>query len=393
MKKLFVLIQLLILSGSPVFGQSSFSRINEQELLAIRNRVWIRNPTSGKFEPLKNHLPYVIPPSADRRSGAAWDGEYLYLVEPTVGKSIQARFAFNLNSVEGPHWFWHEPVILLGNFRCLATYNRSMLLQQEGEKNAHNVPVSRLVLWDLEEGSTKLLLERENPHKTLFASAILNDRDFIIMLNDGYIFQLDEGASMLRELKSNFWSELSALYIHIETGPKGEIIYLPPHFRSGPFFDASGNVYFALQVREKNHWNSKALSAFWEDLKPADREWAVAHGKWPTKEDGFDGSDDVAVILKFDTEKKLTKVPESEFKSFIEQDKYTHQWRWSVELGFSSIALDRQGHFVTLESLLADPKEQPTQPRNKPTLDKKATPEIPVTLEKPVAKAKVIPTK
>ena len=392
MKIVILFIQLLFLS-SPMLGQNPFSQMAGQETLAIRNKVWARNPISGKFEPLKNHPPYVVPPSVGRGSGAAWDSEFLYLVELKSGKNIQIRYAFTLNSPEGPHWFWHEPVSLVGDFRFLAACNRRVLLQQEGIINDQNVLLSRLILWDLEEGSTKIILERENPHKTLLASAALKDHNFIIMFNEGSIFQLEEGASVLRELKSNFWPEISERYTHLRKGPKGETIYLPPHFRSTPFFDTSGNLYFALQVREINHWDRKAITAMWQDLTASEQESAIAHGMWPPKEEGVEGSEDVAVILKFDAENKLTKVPESEYKSFIEQDKYTHQWRWSVALGFSSIGLDRLGHFVTVESLLADVSEQALQSMDKPTSDRKAAPAVLATEGKPPVRQAAAPTR
>jgi hypothetical protein len=341
-----------------------------KETIVFQHRVRERNLKSGLFEPLKKQSTPVAADSP-RRSFESWDGEYLYVVEVTTNKNIQAQYAFNLDSAYGPHWFWREPASLSGSYRFLAAYGRKLLIQEDGQKNSQNMPVARFHLWDLDSGSTKTILERENSRSNIVASAALRDYSLILVINDGSIFQLDNDFSTILELKSNFWPDLSELYIQSLVGPKGETINFPPHFRGDAFFDTTGSMYFAMQVREKNHWDSQAIASFWDSLKPAERDWMITNGKWPIAAGSFDGSDDVAVILKIDTDNKVSRVPESAFSTFLERDPYTHQWRWSTNHAFSLIGTDAEGKFVPIETLLIEDGEKGTRQTNTPSIDKK----------------------
>lgn len=351
MLKFATLACISVICNITLFGQSPFSWVAGQEALTIRNQIWIRNLKSDKFELLKKHSPFPLPVNSGKIA-ASWDGNNLYIIETIKKKKIRLRHAFNLNSETGPHWFWRENIDLIGSYNCLAVSNKKAILIQDDILNKDQIAISRLILWDIEDGSVKNLFERENFHGATLASAVLVENVFVVMLNDGTILEVDPDLQILRELKSNFWPEISNSYITSTVNPKGEPIYFQPHFRGSAFFDSSGAIYFPLQVREKNHWDSMALSTYWDNLKQNERDWAIANGKWPVKEGSFDGSDDVAVILRFDKEKRLTKIPESDFSAFLEQDKYTHQWRWSANQAFSIIGTNAYGKIVPIESLL-----------------------------------------
>ncbi len=330
-----------------------------RQWLVIQDRIHSRSEAESRFS--RGVQPTIGGPGFQDASDLSFDGTFAYCTANRGRESIALNLGWLEVSNLESRWIWKKPAVLPGHLRFLAgTMERALLLRMPGITEPGKTQKTSIELYDFVEERLTPLLDLDAGLGPFDACAVASNWDFYLLLSNGSLFRVPFGQRTITALETDSLRRLVEGMIDLETDERGaRVVPVPPHFTGNPFIGQTGEIYFPIQVRQKNHWDEAAIMRLWNTLAPSEQQTFIASGKWPIH-GGYDGSDETFLLLGFDpATRKLRRVPNESMDTLVRRDGYTRQWQL-VEPGWVSLAEGKDGGIVPLDSLV-----EPVKPEEK----------------------------
>ncbi len=330
-----------------------------RQWLVIQDRIHSRSEAESRFS--RGAQPAIGGPGFQDGSDLSFDGTFAYRAANRGRESIALSLGWLEDSNLGSRWIWKRPAVLQGHLRFLAgAMERALLLRMPGIAEPGQTQKASIELYDFAEERLTPLLDLDAGLGPFDACAVASNWDFYLLLSNGSLFRVPFGQRTITALETDGLRSRVEGMIDLETDERGaRVVPVPPHFTGNPFLGPTGEIYFPIQARQKNHWDEAAIMRLWNTLTPSAQQTFIASEKWPIL-GGYDGSDETFVLLGFDpATRKLRRVPCESMGTLVRRDGYTRQWQLA-EPGWVSFAEERDGGIVPLESLV-----EPVKPEEK----------------------------
>lgn len=321
-----------------------------RQWLVANGQVYVRPERQGRFS--RGTQPGLRTPTFLEQPGFSFDGEFAYRGVNQGRDRLALGLGYEVESNAGSRWFWKRPVVLSGPVRFLAgTMQRALLFRHSGTEN-RKVSIE---LYDFVEERLTTLLTLENQKPAIDACAVASNWDFYLLLTNGSLFQVPFGETSIKELERDVLQKTVDGMIDRETNDLGAgVVPVPPHFTGNPFFGQTGEIFFPLQVRQRNHWDESAIKRLWDTIPLEAQNRYIASGKWPIH-GGYDGSDEIFVLMGYDpATRKCRRAPNEALDGVVHQDEYTAQWKLKAG-GWISLAENGEGRILPLKRVLEMP--------------------------------------
>ena len=347
-----------LLFTQALLGQSGSVRAWGREWVVLGEAVYTRSEAQPQFLQAKG-IPLLPASKAPGMIDRTFDGDRLYQAEFLTAKLFSVRCAEVISQQEGPVWYWHPPIQFKDEApHLLAASAGRFLLGVRVAKDGTSPPVFRVDVVEWPSQNRRTLLELQDAHRNLRAVAIAVDGEFFLFLTNGSLYRIDPAAGSPTNLECDLFRRLTPRFTEsVSSSPKSPD--QPPSFLSPPFCSTSGEIFVPAMVRQLNRYSENFARNLFASLPAEEQRRLVEVGRWPLKPQDYEGSEYVALMLRFDpASRTLSSVPPKTLGNLVREMPETEQWLWA-EGRLPPLTVDVSGKFLALGSVPLLEKEGP----------------------------------
>ncbi len=323
--------------------------------------VYTRSEARPQFLQAKG-IPLLPPSKAPGMIERSFDGDRLYQAEFLTSKLFSIRCAEVIPQQEGSAWYWHPPIQFKDEaLHLLAASAGRFLLGVRVAIEGASPPVFRVDVVEWPSQIRRTLLELQDSQRNLRAVAIAVDTDFFLFISNGSLYRIDPASGSPTNLEGDMFRRFTPRFTELvrRQADGAAEIPQPPSFLSPPFCSTSGEIFVPAMVRQLNRYSENFARNLFASLPAEEQRRLVEAGRWPLKPEDYEGSEYVALMLRFDpASRTLSSVPPKTLGNLVREMPETEQWLWA-EGRLPPLTVDVSGKFLALGSVPLLEKEGP----------------------------------
>ena len=341
-------------------GQSGPVREWGADWWVVDEAVVTRSEVAPHFQKAEGIPPLPLDNSS-RWIGRTFDGERLYQVENPAAKVFRLRCAEIVAQQDGAVWWWFPPIPLKDeDLHFLAAAAGRFLVGVRGVKDGGGQAVYRVDVIEWPSGNRRTLLEVQDPQRDLQGAAMAVDGEFFLFLTNGTLYRIDPAAASHRLLESNIFGRLCSRFTDsvVPREQGASRVPQPPSFLSPPFASTSGEIFIPARIRERNRYPESTVRRMFSAMPVEEQHRLIESGRWPLKPEAFEGSEYVALMLRYDpATRTLAAVPHQRLGGLVREMPETEQWLWAGGT-LPPLAMDALGQIQPLRTFTPSDKRE-----------------------------------